>query len=129
MSDALAALGRHGDAARAATQALEILAPFVERYPQSYEGLARTIGGDVLIYSEAAGVEPDRALLARVARVLGHGGTEEAEEDPEILDLTAKITAIVEAANLSGTLDETALAELPAELADRLRQAWAERGS
>ena len=68
-------------------------------------------------------------MLARVARVLGHGGTEDAEEDPAIVALQAKIAAIVEAANLSGTLDETALAELPAELADRLRQAWAERGS
>ena len=129
MSDALAALDRHGDSARAATQALEILAPFVERYPQSYEGLARTIGADVLKYSEAAGLQPDSALLARVARALGHGGTDDAEADPAIAALKAKITAIVEAANLSGTLDETALAELPAELADRLRQAWAERGS
>jgi hypothetical protein len=38
MSDALAALDRHDDAAKAATQALEVLAPFVERYPQTYNG-------------------------------------------------------------------------------------------
>ena len=129
MSDALAALDRQGDSARAATQALEILAPFVERYPQTYEGLARTIAADVLRYSEAAALQPDSALLARVARALGRGGMDDAEEDPAIAALKAKITAIVEAANLSGTLDEAALAELPAELADRLRQAWAERGS
>jgi hypothetical protein len=70
MSDALAALDRHTEAARAATEALEILAPFVERHPQSYGGLARTIGADVLRYSEAAGRTPDSALLTRVARVL-----------------------------------------------------------
>src|SRR5262249_60366487 len=70
MSDALAALDKHEEAARAATQALEILAPFVEGYSQTYQGLARTIGADILRYCEAAGQQPDTTLLARVARAM-----------------------------------------------------------
>jgi hypothetical protein len=70
MSDALAALERHADAAVAATEALSTLAPSVERYPESFGGLARTIAADVLKYSQAAGVEPDMALLDRIARAL-----------------------------------------------------------
>jgi hypothetical protein len=49
--------------------------PFVERYPETFGGLARTIAADVLRYSEAAGIEPDQALIDRVAHVLGTGGT------------------------------------------------------
>jgi hypothetical protein len=71
MSDVLAALDRREEATQAATQPLEVLAPFVERYPQTYEGLVRTIAADVLRHSEAAGQPPDDALLARVARALG----------------------------------------------------------
>jgi len=70
MSDALAALERPAEAAAAATAALATLAPFIERYPESFGGLARTIAADVLKYSQAAGVEPDRALLDRIARAL-----------------------------------------------------------
>jgi tetratricopeptide (TPR) repeat protein len=81
MSDALAAIGRHGDAAQAATQALEILAPFLERYPQTYQGLAGTIGADIVRYSEAAGQTPDTALLARAAKALGNNGTVEEKTD------------------------------------------------
>jgi tetratricopeptide (TPR) repeat protein len=73
MSDVLAATGRHAEAAAAAQEALATLAPYVERYPETYAGLARTIGSDLLRYSEAGGVEPDRALLQRVARALGGG--------------------------------------------------------
>jgi tetratricopeptide (TPR) repeat protein len=72
MSDVFAAFERHVDAAQAAAQALEILAPFVERYPQTYQGLARTMGAGLLRYSEAAGQKPDTALLKRVARALDH---------------------------------------------------------
>jgi tetratricopeptide (TPR) repeat protein len=123
MSDILAALDRHGEAAQAATQALEILAPFVERYPQTYRGLARTIEADVLRCSKAAGQQPDNALLARVARALGHG--EAVEEDSAIEVLKAKIDAIVDAAEKAGALDEGALAELPSGLAEQVRAAWA----
>ena len=71
LSDALAALDRHEESASTAAEALEILAPFVERYPEHYGRLARTIGADMLNYSEAAGVEPDLALLERIAQSLG----------------------------------------------------------
>jgi hypothetical protein len=71
MSDTLAALDKHEEAARAATQALKILAPFVERYSQTYRDLARTISADILRYCEATGQQPDTALLERVARAMG----------------------------------------------------------
>ena len=70
MSDAFAALDRNEEAAKAAVEALQLLAPSVERYPDHYGGLARTIGADIIRYSEAAGMEPDLALLERVARAL-----------------------------------------------------------
>jgi tetratricopeptide (TPR) repeat protein len=123
MSDVLAALDRHGEAAQAATKALEILAPFVERYPQTYQRLARTIGADILRYSDAAGQQPDIALLARVARALGHG--EAVEEDSATEAQQAKIDAILDAAGKTGALNEGALAELPSGLAEQLRAAWA----
>jgi tetratricopeptide (TPR) repeat protein len=123
MSDVLAALDRHREGAQAATQALEILAPFVERYPQTYQGLARTIGADILRYSEAAGQRPDDALLARVARVLGND--EAVEEDSAVEARKAKIDAILDAAGKTGALNEDALAELPSGLAEQLRAAWA----
>jgi tetratricopeptide (TPR) repeat protein len=123
MSDVLAALDRHGEAAQAAIQALEILAPYVERYPQTYRDLARTIEDDILRCSEAAGQQPDNALLAQVAKALGNG--EAVEEDSAIEALKARIDAIVDAAMKAGALDEGALAELPSGLAEQLRAAWA----
>jgi len=122
MSDILAAHDRYGEAAQAATQALEILAPFVERYPQTYRGLARTIGDDILRYSEAAGQPPGNALLARVARALGEG--EAVEEESATEAMKAKVDAILDAVEKTGVLDEDALAELPSGLAEQLRAAW-----
>ena len=72
-SDALAALDQQAEAAQAADQALEILAPFVERYPDTYGRLARKVMADVLRYSEAAAQAPNEALLERVARALADG--------------------------------------------------------
>ena len=72
MSSVLAGLDRHEEAAQAATQALAILAPFVERYPQTYQDMARTIAANILRYSDAAGLQPDNALLTRLAKALGH---------------------------------------------------------
>jgi tetratricopeptide (TPR) repeat protein len=68
-SDVLAALDRPGEAAQAAAQALEILAPFVERYTQAYRW-ARNIADQIRRYSETAGQQPDNVLLARVERAL-----------------------------------------------------------
>jgi hypothetical protein len=81
-SDILAALNRPMEAAQAAHQALEILAPFVERYPATFGDLARYVAGQVLRYNEAAGQPPDETLLERVARALGGTGT--SEEDAAI---------------------------------------------
>jgi tetratricopeptide (TPR) repeat protein len=75
MSEVLATLERHAEATQAAHQALEILAPFVECYPEAYGQLARTIGADALRYSEAAEQPPNMALLERVARALGSDGS------------------------------------------------------
>jgi hypothetical protein len=49
--------------------------------------------------------------------------------DPALAALKARIGAIVEAAQATGVLDETALAGLPDEIAAQLRAAWAARGS
>lgn len=70
LSAMLAGLDRLGDAAQAAGEALALLAPFLERYPDSFGPLGRVIRQDVLDYSKAAGLEPDRALLERVDRAL-----------------------------------------------------------
>lgn len=77
------------EAAQAAHQALEILAPFVEHYPETFGQLARTIGAGVLTYSEAGAQPANMALLERVAQALGGGGS--GEQDPAIRALNAKI--------------------------------------
>ena len=110
------------DAAQAATEALQILAPFAERYPQAFEGLARTIAADVRQYCDAVGQPPDDALLARVARALGDDRPVE-EETSEALQ--ARTDALLDAARKTGALEEAALADLPPELAGRVRAAWA----
>jgi hypothetical protein len=56
-------------------------------------------------------------LLERVANAIG--------DDEEIEALKAKIGAIFEVAEKTGALDSDALAELPAEIAERIRAAWA----
>jgi tetratricopeptide (TPR) repeat protein len=54
-SDVLAALDRNGEAARAAVEALQTLLPYVQRYPETFGELARTITADIKRYSDAAG--------------------------------------------------------------------------
>jgi hypothetical protein len=75
-------------------------------------------GQNYLVACEEAGTAPDTALLERLAQAIGNGEAIEA--------LKAKIGAIFEAAEKTGVLDGDALAELPAEIADRIRAAWAE---
>jgi hypothetical protein len=53
-----------------------------------------------------------------MARALGRS-------DPAVEALQARIEAIGEAAERTGALDESALAELPPEIAEQLRAAWA----
>ena len=74
----LAAHDRHVEAAQAAHEALEILAPFIERYPDAYGELAVNIAKDVQRYGEAAEQAPNKALLDRVARALGGPGEDDA---------------------------------------------------
>jgi hypothetical protein len=50
----------------------------------------------------------------------------EADTDEAAVEaLKAKVGAILDAAEKTGALDENALAELPAGIADRLRAVWA----
>lgn len=66
----MAELDRLGDATTTASEALTLLAPFIERYPNTFGPLGHAIQERVLAYSEAAGLEPDKSLLERVDRVL-----------------------------------------------------------
>jgi hypothetical protein len=52
------------------TDALRSLLPYLERYPEAFEGLARAIVADIQRYSEAAGLVPDQVLLERTAVLL-----------------------------------------------------------
>ena len=54
------------------------------------------------------------------------GGDERGMQDTaDLAALRTRIAAIIEAAQITGSLDEKALAELPAPLAEELRTAWA----
>ncbi len=70
-STVLFALDRHVQSANAASEALRLVAPFVERCPLRFGELARFIRDRFLKFSEAAGLEPDIALLDLVAQALG----------------------------------------------------------
>jgi hypothetical protein len=72
---------------------------------------------------EIAPILPDIVGEAAVASALG--GEAAVEEDSGIAALKARIDAMVDAAMKTGALDENALAELPSELAEQLRAAWA----
>jgi tetratricopeptide (TPR) repeat protein len=78
-SEALAANDRHPEAAQAAVEALQILLPYVERYPKTYGALARTISANVLRHSEMAGHAPDQTLLEHATRVLDTSPSESHE--------------------------------------------------
>jgi tetratricopeptide (TPR) repeat protein len=58
MSRALGALGHHAEAAQTANQALELLAPFVELYPERFGPLAHAIETDELRYTKTANQLP-----------------------------------------------------------------------
>jgi hypothetical protein len=69
-SGALAALDRHAEAARAAVDALRMLLPYVQRYPETYGALARAIIADIKRYSDAGGQVCDESLLEQAAQLL-----------------------------------------------------------
>ena len=125
LSWALAAAEQHADLAVTAHEGLISIMPFVERHPEAFGDLARALRRTYLVACEKADAEPDALLLDRIAQVLD--ADETPEEDFTLDALKAKVGAIVEAAAKTGSLDEAALAELPSELADLLRKAWAER--
>jgi hypothetical protein len=82
-SRTLAALDRHQEAARIAAEALLIILPYSEGYPERYAGLARTIAADVLRYHDATGQEPDQAMIERAAQVLAPSDNERVESEGE----------------------------------------------
>jgi len=121
----LASTGRHQDALAVRFEGLMSIAGHVERHPQTFGDLARALSRDYLESCERAGAQPDSALLERIVRAVGANRPTREDRAPEALK--ARIGAILEAAEKTGALDEKALAELPAGLAEKLRTAWAER--
>lgn len=70
LSDVLAGRGRRSEAAKVARDALKLLVSFLEPCTDRFSPLGHTIRKSLLDHSEAAGLEPGRALLARVDRAL-----------------------------------------------------------
>ncbi|MGO9170544.1 MAG: toll/interleukin-1 receptor domain-containing protein [Rhodomicrobium sp.] len=122
LSQILAGLEQHSEAASVLKEALEIAAPLVEKLPLVFAQLARNLGRDYLGACQAAGAEPDAALLERVGRGIAGGMT---EEERQIAALQAAVNAIFEKAEAEGELDGEALAALPPEIAAQVRAAWA----
>jgi tetratricopeptide (TPR) repeat protein len=77
LSDALGELARYDEAAQAAHDALEKLAPLVERYPDAAGQLARHLARRVRDFSEASSKVPDAALLERIGWALGDASVSE----------------------------------------------------
>ena len=71
LSQALARMGQMAEAARASGEGLEAVAPLVQRHPSAFCDLARKLGSAVIVQSRQAGIEPDMAMLERVAGALG----------------------------------------------------------
>ena len=71
LSRILAALDRDADAAAASGEGLRLLAPLVERHPNAFGQLAHALATDLIKHSDAAHIEPDVALLTRIAAALG----------------------------------------------------------
>jgi tetratricopeptide (TPR) repeat protein len=122
LSVSLVAAERHADAAAVTREGLKTIMPFVELHPKAFGELARALGRDHLATCEKAGTKADVELLGRLALA-----AESEEEHPALAAMKLKIGAILEAAEKTGALDEAALGELPAELAEQLRTTWANR--
>jgi TIR domain/Tetratricopeptide repeat len=121
----LASAEHYQDAAAATFEGLTSIVGHLERHPQAFGDLARALGREYLESCERAGAEPNWALVERIARAVGPN--EPTQLDSALEALKARIDTILEAAEKTGTLDEEALTELPAEIAEQLRAAWAER--
>jgi tetratricopeptide (TPR) repeat protein len=74
LAQALATAERYVEAASIFHEGLRTIAPFIERHMQAFGQTARALARDYLAACERSGVEPEAALLAKVAGVLD--GTE-----------------------------------------------------
>ena len=123
LSQTLFSADQYVQAANAAFEGLTAIAPFVEANAAAFGDLARNLGRDYMEASEKAEIEPDAELLNRVVRAIDG---EDASANPAQKALKAKIDEIFASAGQSGSLDETALADLPDELAKQVRAFWDE---
>ena len=119
LSQVFTGQGLHFEAAGALNEALEIVAPFVERLPQAFSQLTRNLATDYVAACEAADVELDAVLLKRLAWAVTSAAPAEQQR------LMAAMTAILEKAEAVNELDREALAVLPVEIAEQVRAAWA----
>jgi hypothetical protein len=77
MSQVLAGLERHPEAAAALAEGIRILQPQFEKLPDAFAPLMAALRQDYLQASQAAHIEPDLALLTPVVEILkrrSHGG-------------------------------------------------------
>jgi tetratricopeptide (TPR) repeat protein len=119
LSQALTEQGLHFEAAEALGEALEIVAPFVEKVPHAFSQLTRNLATDYVAACEAADLELDAAQLKRLAWAVTSAAP------PEQQRLMAAMTTILEKAETSNELDRVALTVLPLEIAEQVRAAWA----
>ena len=73
LSKVLTGLERFADAAQATHEGLSMMFPFAERNREAFGQLTGALARDYLKAVEAAGLEPDEALITRVAHALGLG--------------------------------------------------------
>jgi hypothetical protein len=84
--EALAQAGQHADAAGAFREGLAVIAPFVERHLQAFDGRAGGLLRDYIAACEKAGTAPDVALLERIVRTLGVGRDAEPKSKQLLID-------------------------------------------
>ncbi len=73
LGDCLAEMQRFQEALDAYEEAVRLLAPFFRRLPQAFAERMSYMLRDYLRACEAAGKEPDRALVEEIERVMGEG--------------------------------------------------------
>ena len=118
-----AGAGDHAAAAAAGAESLWLFLPLLRRLPAAYADKARTVAGEYVQQCATVGIEPDEGLVSAFQEALT--AVASPEEQAAMAALNAKVAAIAEAAEATGELDESLLAELPPEVAANLRQVWA----
>jgi len=119
LGQAIAQMERHADAAAVFLEGVMSIVPFVEQHALAFSDLTRGLVRDYGVACEKAGTAPDTSLLERVGRALDGGPAAD-----EASVLKAKLDTLLDTVAKTGALNEAALAELPAALADQLRAAW-----